>query len=464
MEMFIFIGILFLLSTGLNAQQTFADAKIDYEYLVQSYHVQGISNHIHTDTTSIPRPDPATAPLTINISMAMYSMADYDAVAGTLDIVGSVQLQWTDSTSTLMNIDWSSTQLTSMMLDYRKVWTPVVVLINSANSVQRIGDAAYKVRHVKASGLTTWNPRVLMTSSCTPDVSYFPFDQQECDFVFTTWFHNSTYLTLSVSSVSEWDLTNFEPNGVWDVGSTRSSSYETGGYYYAKFTVVFNRQATYYVLNVLFPILLLSFLSGLVFLIPPDSGERVGFGITCFLSFVVLLQTMMEFLPEASSPMSLLCYYVIIMMMFSAVLSIVTILVLKVYTKPEDAEIPRLLVHFIEVVKCIKFKRFFFKKKRAAKITPTANGSTSTEKTDGLAEKTTKSVNKDKDIEVLSITSKKADVEHVTGDDDVDTDDDIETVEWSDVGWILDVFFILAFIGTQAFFSLVFLVPLATRY
>jgi hypothetical protein len=65
----------------------------------------------------------------------------------------------------------------------------------------------------------------------------------------------------------------------------------------------------------------------------------LGFCITCFLSFVVLMQTTMQFLPQIASPMSLLCVYVFLMMCFSVFINIVTVLMLRIYHKPEKEKV-----------------------------------------------------------------------------------------------------------------------------
>jgi len=58
--------------------------------------------------------------------------------------------------------------------------------------------------------------------------------------------------------------------------------------------------------NVVFPCVIMSALTLLVFCLPPDSGEKVTMGITVLLSFSVFLLRMGEDLPETSEFIPLL--------------------------------------------------------------------------------------------------------------------------------------------------------------
>jgi len=72
------------------------------------------------------------------------------------------------------------------------------------------------------------------------------------------------------------------------------------------FTVHIRRRTLYYMYNVVFPCVIMSALTLLVFCLPPDSGEKVTMGITVLLSFSVFLLRMGEDLPETSEFIPLL--------------------------------------------------------------------------------------------------------------------------------------------------------------
>ena len=447
-----------------NCAVSWTDVRDDLTLLVQGYRHDTTSNTAFTNI--IPRLD-QTRPIAVNMSLDIFSIAEFDAVAGKLDIYGSVRLSWQDNIKNLAGLTFSR-HVESIMLDYSKIWTPTIVLLNSANSVTAVGDTTYKVRFFTSNGTVTWSPRVIMSASCTPDVSFFPFDQQDCDFIFTPSTDDSTRIVFRLTE-NEWGKSNFDPSGVWEIAETRSSLSAIGKYSAAVFSIVIKRLPLYFAFNIVLPILLLSFLSGFLFILPFDSGERVGFGITCFLSFAILLQTIMQFLPQASSPMSLLCYYVIVMVVFSGLLSIINILILRVYIKPDGEKVPAYLAHFIELITCIKFKKCYRWCRRRNKVE--ATGSRTSFKNDQDNEIDGVDVmdigEQDEKQELPNFGNKPKDGSSIKAnmsEPGSSSYDDIETVDWHSVGKLLDFFFLLAFLGVQGVFSMFFLVPLGLRF
>lgn len=62
-----------------------------------------------------------------------------------------------------------------------------VDIVNNANLLFRIN----------STGLIDWEvPRIFMTS-CTVDISYFPFDTQRCSVQIVSWAYTKTEMTLA---------------------------------------------------------------------------------------------------------------------------------------------------------------------------------------------------------------------------------------------------------------------------
>ena len=64
---------------------------------------------------------------------------------------------------------------------------------------------------------------------------------------------------------------------------------ETGEYSVVTCSIKIRRRTLYYIMNFILPCVLIAVLTVLVFLLPPESGERVSYGITVILSFTILL-------------------------------------------------------------------------------------------------------------------------------------------------------------------------------
>ncbi|KAK3610990.1 hypothetical protein CHS0354_017866 [Potamilus streckersoni] len=357
-----------------------------------------------------------TDTLNVNLTMRIYSLNGFDDVTGQIEIAGSLEMTWTDEVLDGVLFEDNTNIKDSIVLPYSNIWTPTIVLVNDVNSIEKIGSSDYRPRYTFSTNRVEWKVRVILKGSCEPDVTYYPFDQQTCSYIFTSWYYNNTQISLMMSK-DTWDTSLYENNSVWSLEETKAETFTSNGYEYANFTIVIQRQYLYFVFNIVLPILLLSATNGFVFLLPVESGERVGFSIMCFLSIVVLLQTTMQFLPESSIQMSLLCYYLVLMMVSSAILVIVNILMMRVYLKSSDNKVPKVLQTFVSILTCTICKK---------------------------CSKKVSAQDEDKSID---------------GDEDVTETE----VKWPAVAKVLDIFLFLAFLGGQAALTFFFLLPLGLR-
>lgn len=199
---------------------------------------------------------------------------------------------------------------------------------------------------------------MIINAACTPDMTYYPFDKQSCTLTVTPWNRGITDLRLEPLT-NEWNTANMEKSATWGVDTTSTEAYigRNNTRYFVDFKITIKRKPLFLALVIVLPVLLLSFLTGFLFLLPAASGARVGFGITCFLSFIVLLQTIMSFMPEVSSPMSILCVYVILMLSFSVLLSIANVFLLRLHLNPSKDEVPPYFHIILEVITCKVWRR-----------------------------------------------------------------------------------------------------------
>ena len=95
------------------------------------------------------------------------------------------------------------------------------------------------------------------------------------------------------------------------------------------------RLPKFYMMFIIFPMTLLMGLYPLIFIIPPDSGERLGYGLTIMLSITVYLLVISDKLPETSNSYSMLgiCFSALFALMaVSLICSLITIRISR-YTK-----------------------------------------------------------------------------------------------------------------------------------
>ena len=140
------------------------------------------------------------------------------------------------------------------------------------------------------------------------------------------------------------DLTGFTENGEWDmvaITTINSTSYfEEQPYSRIHYTFTLRRRPLYHILNTMFPLIVMASLTIFVFKLPPESGERIGMSLTVLLAYAVYLTLISDDIPRTSTSVSILSLYLMIILALSALSVILTIFVLDVYFKSDDATVP----------------------------------------------------------------------------------------------------------------------------
>ena len=98
---------------------------------------------------------------------------------------------------------------------------------------------------------------------------------------------------------------------------------------YTKLTITLNRRYAFFILNLFSPVLVIAFLNAVVFLLPAESGERVGYAITCLLALSVYMTYASDNLPVSSKPISILTVVLLLYIIISAAMCLEVIIGLK---------------------------------------------------------------------------------------------------------------------------------------
>lgn len=167
---------------------------------------------------------------------------------------------------------------------------------------------------IRYDGNIFWPVPTKLQSTCKFDVTFFPFDIQKCSMKIGSWTYDGYQVDI-VNRTENIDLTNYVPNGEWDL--VKATLVRNVVYYPCcpepfpdiTFILVIKRKALYFMINVIIPCIMLSALTVLVFVIPPESGDKVTLGITVLLAFSVIMLAIAENLPETSEHVPLISIY-----------------------------------------------------------------------------------------------------------------------------------------------------------
>ncbi|KAF3838291.1 hypothetical protein F7725_010059 [Dissostichus mawsoni] len=164
-------------------------------------------------------------------------------------------------------------------------------------------DTNVKLRY---NGEITWDAPAITKSSCVVDVSYFPFDSQECNLTFGSWTYNGNQVDI-IMGMDSGDLSDFVENVEWEChGMPATKNVIMYGccsdpYPDITYTVLLQRRSSFYIFNLLLPCFLISFLAPLGFYLPADSGEKVSLGVTVLLALTVFQLMVAESMPPSES-------------------------------------------------------------------------------------------------------------------------------------------------------------------
>jgi len=148
-----------------------------------------------------------------------------------------------------------------------------------------------------------WHYGGVFVTTCELDLTYFPFDKQECDIIIENWSYSGSQVAL-LNSSSDIFLDVYKPNGEWNYESSKVESsanvYEGESYPEIKFRIFLSRKPGYYLINILTPCFLMVVLALVTFWVPPEAGEKVSLGVTVLLSFSVFQLVIAENSPANS--------------------------------------------------------------------------------------------------------------------------------------------------------------------
>lgn len=300
------------------------------------------------DTNIRPGADRAD-PLQINVTFTFKSIKEFDESVSKFSITGDIGVIWRDNRLT-WNLSNYGGDLYTTLVPQKRIWVPFLVNMLHYNTLTEIGHENLNIR-LDSSGLITWIVPNLFESTCDADLSYYPFDSQTCLMSFyipgflpsEIQFYTPSQ-TMSMSTYSE--------NALWDVIETKIYTVtNTLQFQEVRMSVRMKRRPVYYISSLVLPVCFLSFLQLFVFLMPTDSGERVGFAITVLLAVAVYLTLVQDKLPEGSEPsVSYLSYKLLGDFMIGVFMMIGVIVGLRFYHRDDNTLIPNYLQKFHGVV------------------------------------------------------------------------------------------------------------------
>ncbi|XP_051986274.1 acetylcholine receptor subunit alpha [Xyrauchen texanus] len=272
-------------------------------------------------------------PVVVTVGLQLIQLISVDEVNQIVTSNVRLKQQWKD-----VNLQWNPDDyggIRKIRIPSTDIWKPDLVLYNNAD-----GDFAI-VHETKVlleyTGMITWTPPAIFKSYCEIVVLHFPFDLQNCSMKLGTWTYDGNLVIINPDNDRP-DLSNFMESGEWVMKDYRNWKHWV---YYAccpdtpyldiTYHFLLLRLPLYFIVNVIIPCMLFSFLTGLVFYLPTDSGEKMTLSISVLLSLTVFLLVIVELIPSTSSAVPLIGKYMLFTMIFVIASIIITVIVINTH-------------------------------------------------------------------------------------------------------------------------------------
>ena len=193
------------------------------------------------------------------------------------------------------------------------------------------------------NGLVTRFMVAYTTVTCDIDTRFYPYDKHVCYFDYISKTYIPTEITLkhkpaTISMKNE----NFE----WEIKKIDSNIIHYSTYAYdiypesVRISLHISRRPQFELLNQYLPLVMLYMLTLAVFYIPPDSGERLSFSITLFLTFTMAITSSVDRLPRDAIHITMMSYATIVISAANSVGVVWNILVVRKTHQVGKDEVP----------------------------------------------------------------------------------------------------------------------------
>ncbi|XP_061177779.1 neuronal acetylcholine receptor subunit alpha-9-like [Saccostrea echinata] len=292
-------------------------------------------------TDVINKMDPDIAPfesadtfISVTITLNLLGISEVNEKQQTVRGSYWIVLTWTD-----WRLRWdpeSYRNISAVQVKADKIWSPTSICIFNEIGNDKCFNADKDPVTVHSLGYVSYMKYTESVSQCTIDVTKYPFDSHYCGMSFGNINSNIEYLNFD-SKYSSFLLQYLQPNEVWNVRNTTLLVYkyedsvtETISQQ-LHFYILLERKSFYVIISTLLPVIILSVLNMFCFVVPIDSGEKMGFSMAIFLTFAVFLTIINDSMPKSSEKVPFFTIYLITQLVISGLTVVLESIVLLVH-------------------------------------------------------------------------------------------------------------------------------------
>ncbi|KAM4619793.1 acetylcholine receptor subunit epsilon [Polymixia lowei] len=298
----------------------------------------------------------------VQIKLTLTNLISLNEKEETLTTNVWIEIQWTDYRLAWNTSDYYGIDI--VRVPCNTVWLPDIVLENNIDG--KFDVAYYANVLISNTGWMYWLPPAIYRSTCAIEITYFPFDFQNCTLVFRsqTYSANELDLNLAVGDQKiEWvdiDPEAFTENGEWAIvhrpaRKLINARYSPDDLEYQEiyYNLIIQRKPLFYIINIILPCSLISSLVVLAYFLPAQAGgQKLTVSISVLLAQTVFLFLIAQKVPETSLSVPLIGKYLIFVMCVTTFIATNQIVVLNFSLRsPNTHTMSQTIKHvFLEMV------------------------------------------------------------------------------------------------------------------
>ncbi|CAH8652105.1 unnamed protein product [Heterobilharzia americana] len=248
----------------------------------------------------------------VGYGLSLFQLLDLDEKNQILTINVWAKYTWIDQLLRWDPANYSN--IREVRIPPSVIWTPDIVLYNYAD--ERLKEKRDVMLNVDYMGRVFWSPPAIFKSNCPIDIKNFPFDYQHCFLKFASWTYNSEQLDLQfLDNRTEVDIDQYTSSNEWSLVARPAYRFIMLSEECGKeipdltFFLFLKRNPAFYGYLLVFPCVLLSVITTVIFWLPPQIPAKMVLSMNIFVAFSLLLKILAVSTPSASTIVPYLGYF-----------------------------------------------------------------------------------------------------------------------------------------------------------
>ncbi|XP_046382036.2 neuronal acetylcholine receptor subunit alpha-5-like [Haliotis rufescens] len=291
-----------------------------------------LHQHIFNNYNKRVRPGDVGEAVNISVDVVLDYLLGLDEKNQMLSTGMHFIVKWVDKA-----LSWNETEfpgLHEIFVPDTQIWIPEIAIPKALRTNLYLKAENY-LANIKSNGTVKWVPNFTGNTQCSIDTTRFPFDNQTCLITASVWVYETKQTQIVETKVLV--EPSVKENGQWEVSSVLGKLVpdrkQRNG---IVVTLNIRRRREYYLVSLILPAVVTSFLNPFVFLLPAESGEKVGLATTLMLFYSVMLSVIFGSIPANSLTMPIFGMFIGGQLILSALSIACTVVLLKLRPNNRD--------------------------------------------------------------------------------------------------------------------------------